>query len=69
MDNSAAIYLVLRARLSGCLKDTNPNALSLGGATPLEGIGAFWQLRRLEPQRGETLKGMLVHEFYLFEFL
>lgn len=45
-----------------------PKCTDLGGTTPLEGIGVFWQLR-LDPQIGETLKGMLVYEFYLFEFL
>jgi hypothetical protein len=28
----------------------------LRGPTPLEGTGAFWQLRRLEPQTEEGLK-------------
>ncbi|EGV94415.1 hypothetical protein I79_017060 [Cricetulus griseus] len=62
MDYTAAINLVPHARSSGCLKDPNPNALTLGGATPLEGARAFWQLRELEPQRGGT------HKDYLFIF-
>lgn len=56
MDYTAAIDLALRACLSGCLKDPNPNALTLAGATPLEGTKAFWQLRGLEPRREAGLK-------------
>lgn len=68
MDYTAAIYLVPHARLSGCLKDPNPNALTLGGATPLEGTGAFWQLRKLEPQRGGTHKECWCMDFTCLDF-
>lgn len=37
-------------------KDSNPNAVTLEGVTPLEGTGAFWQLRTREPWRQSDLR-------------
>lgn len=44
-----------------CMKfqrDPNPNAITLEGATPLEGTRAFWQLKTA-PRGGGRSKGML----------
>lgn len=50
-------------------KDPNPNAITLEGATPLQGTGGVvgFDNTRAPEIRGPQ-KGMLVHVFYLLQF-
>lgn len=61
-------YTCLSESLKFLQKDPNPNAVTLEGATPLQGTGGIWGFENTRaPEIRGPPKGMLVHVFYLLQ--